>query len=273
MCGTSQTSTNTSQSYSPQVAANANSLYNSAAGYASANPYNVYSGPTSAAATPGQTQATNYASNNLGQTNPYTTQAAGYTQSVANSINPNESIASLINPYAQSALAPTIQSINDTAAQQTGQAGANAAMNGAFGGSAQGVAQGQIDRYQQQNVGNATATGMNTAYNAAQSQQNQNLANLLSSGNQLSGIGQNAYSQGTGLASLLGSLGAQQQGIAQQGITNAMTVNQQANTGQLGQDATLQSILSAGAPLQGTTGNSTTTQPDNAGLALLGALL
>lgn len=273
MCGNQTSTQNSSNSYSPQVASAANILYNTASGYAAANPYNVYSGPTAAAQTAPQTSAINYASSNVNQPNANTVAGAAGTQNVANSINPNESISSLINPYAQSAIAPTIQSINDTAAQQTAQAGSNAAMNGAFGGSAQGVAQGQIDRYQQQNVGNAMASGMNTAYNAAQAQQNQNTTNALGANNQLASIGNSEANQGTTLASLLGSLGAQQQGVQQQGITNAMTVNQQANTGQLGQDATLQSILSAGAPLQGTTGNSTTTQPDNAGFALLGSLL
>ncbi len=271
MCGTSTSKTDTSNSYAPWVTSAGQNLYNSAAGYAGANPYNVYSGPTSAAETPAQASAINYAQQNLGQTNPYTTQAADLTQSVAGSINPNESIQSLMDPYAQAALAPTLQSINDTAATQRAQTGANAAMNGAFGGSAQGVQSGLIDKAQQQNIGNATAQGMNTAYNAAQAQKNANLSTLLSSGNQLSNIGTSASNQGTTLASLLGSLGAQQQSIGQQGITNAMTVNQQANTGQLGQDATLASLL--GAIPKNTSGGSTTTAPDNSGLALLGSLL
>jgi hypothetical protein len=52
-----------------------------------------------------------------------------------------------------------------------------------------------------------------------------------------------------------------------------MTVNQQANTGQLGQDATLASLL--GAIPKDTTGTSdtTTTTPNNSGFALLGSLL
>lgn len=250
-------------------------LYSGAAGYASANPYNVYSGATAASANPAQTQAMGYASSNLGQTNPYTTDAANMTQATASQIpqGASNSISSLMNPYAQAALAPTLQSINDTASSQHNQNGVNAAMNGAFGGSAQGVADGLTNRYQQQNIGNATAQGMNTAYNAAQSQQNANNQTSLSAANQLSGIGSSAFGQGTTLASLLGSLGAQQQGIQQQGISNAMTVNQQANTGQLGQDATLASLL--GAIPKDTTGTSdtTTTTPNNSGFALLGSLL
>lgn len=275
MCGnsTSTSNTNTSNSFAPWVTGAGQNIYNSAAGYANSNPYQVYSGPTSAAANPAQSSAINYLSGQLGQTNPYTTQAAGLVSSAGNAINPNLSVSQLMNPYAQSALAPTLQAINDTAAQQHQQNGANAAMNGAFGGSAAGVADALTNRYQQQNIGNATAQGMSSAFNAAQGQQNANLQNLISSGNSLSGIGQQAFGQGTTLASLLGGLGAQQQNIGQQGISNAMTVNQQANTGQMGQFATLASLL--GAIPKDTTGTQaqTTTQPDNVGWTLLGSLL
>lgn len=275
MCETSKsTSTSAGASYfEPWVTQAGNQIYNNAAGYAASNPYNVYSGPTSAAANGAQIGAMGYLGSQLGQTNPYITQGAGDIQSAAGAINPNATISQLMNPYAQAALAPTIQAINDTANQQHQQNGVNAAMNGAFGGSAQGVADALTNRYQQQNVGNATAQGMNTAYNAAQQQQNTNLTNLAGFGSSLSGIGSGITSQGATMASLLGGLGAQQQNVGQQGITNAMTVNQQANTGQLGQFATLASLLGAVPKNTMTWGNQQTTQPDNSGMALLGALL
>lgn len=275
MCSTSKSTTQSAgvNYFEPWVRDSGLNIYAGASNYAANNPYQAYSGPTAADANPAQTAAMGYLGSQLGQTNPYTTQAAGDISSVAGSINPNASIQSLMSPYAQAALAPTLQQIHDTADQQRQAAGTGAAMNGAFGGSAQGVAQGLADRYEQQNVGNATAQGMNQAFTAAQGQQNTNLQNLLSAGNSLSNVGQNAFGQGTTLASLLGSLGGQQQNIQQQGISNAMTVNQQKNTGQLGQYATLASILGAVPKNSMSWGNQETTQPDNTGLSLLGSLL
>ena len=165
MCGNSTSKTTSAgvNYFEPWVTGAGQNIYNTASNYAGANPYQAYSGPTAASANPAQTAAMGYLGSTLGQTNPYTTQAASDVSSVAGAINPNASIQSLMNPYAQSALAPTLQAINDTASQQHQQNGANAAMNGAFGGSAQGVADGLTNRYQQQNIGNATAQGMNQA--------------------------------------------------------------------------------------------------------------
>jgi hypothetical protein len=72
-------------------------------------------------------------------------------------------------------------------------------------------------------------------------------------------------------------MGSTEQGANAQGVNNAMTVNNQKNSGQLNQYATLMSLL-RGAPVDTTTTNQgyqtgTTTRPDNSGWALAGSLL
>lgn len=262
-------------SFDPWVTGASKDIYGNAADWAQQNPYQVYSGPTAAGQTAPQSSAIDYATGQLANPNPYTPQAAGYVQSAAGAINPNLTIADLMNPYTDAVLQPTLQAINDASAKQRQAIGANATLHGGYGSTAQGVENALNDRYTQQNIANAIGSAYNQAYNTAQGQQQFNLNTLLGAGTNLNNIGATTANTGLSLASLLGGLGAQQQNIGQQGITNDMLVNKQANTGQLGQDATLSAILGS-LPKNSTTvsaGSGTQSTPSNTGAALAGSIL
>lgn len=279
MCGpsqqTRQTQSYSANNYAPWVSNAGQSLYNSASGYASSNPWQAYTGPTSYAPTTAQNTAQSSLTNSLNSLSSLINAGGGTASSVVNSINPNASITSLMDPYVTATLQPTIQAINDAAAQQHQQNGANATMAGAYGGTAQGVTDALTNRYQQQNIANATGQAESNAYNAAQTLKNQQLATLLQAGGQQTSAGTAQGSLNNTASGLLAALGGTEQQLGQSGINTGIAVNSSNQAGQLGQYATLASLL--GAIPKDTTqmgsSNTQSTSPNNSGMSLLGSLL
>ncbi len=272
--------TSTSTSYSPWASQGAAGTFANAQGVVNANPAQAYSGPSEASFGPQFGQASQYVSGQLGQTNPYTTAAGGALQNLIGSINPNAGVSSYMSPYIQAALQPTLQNLNTQAGQQNQQTAANATGAGAYGGTAQGVQEALNQNYQQQNVSNATGTAYNNAYTSALQNMlgNNNLLNS-ASGN-LANVGQNAFGQGTTLASILAGLGSTQQQAGQTGINTAMTEAQQQAMLPVQQQGGLAQILASLAPIGGSSGTSTTTgynqagaSPNYSGYSMLGSLL
>lgn len=271
MCGTStttqnQSSNNNSWNILPQWQTDAGyNNYNSASGYAAQNPYQAYSGPTTASFGNEWGKAADYAGSQLGQTNPALAQVLGQAGKTAGS-----SVQDLMNPYVQATLTPTLDAITRNAATTNNGLAASATMSGAFGDSGYGVQKSLADKDTQSAIANATGAAYSQAYNNAQTQQNTALQQLLQGSSQDS-------AQKNAVTQQLASMGSTEQGANAQGIQNQMTVNNEQNSGQLNQFATLQSIL-RGAPVDTNTqsygnGTTTSTQPDNSGMALAGKLL
>jgi hypothetical protein len=267
-----------STSYAPWASGGASSVFNNAQQIMpTATPY---TGPSEAAFGPQFGQASNFLSQNLGQTNPYTVTAGNSLQNLLGGINPNASVTDYMSPYIGAALAPTLQNLVTTGGQQQQQNAANATKAGAYGGTAQGVQGALLDKFLQQNVAGTTAQGYNTGYNSA-------LQNMLGEQNLYSGasqglgaLGQNAFTQGTTLANMLAGLGQTQQTAGQTGINTAMQMAQQQATLPLAPSGQLAQILAQLAPLGGTatTGNTAgyAQQPatkDYSGYSMLGNLL
>lgn len=277
MSGPSTSTTNsnqmqeTSTRFAPWVTNAGQNLYQ---GLASQYPHwDPYTGPLSASFGPGTGTATAFATNALGGGNPQLSGATGAFQSVINSVNPAGGPGQYMNPYVQATLQPTLQNIQDVTARQHQQNGAAATLAGAYGGTGQGVMDALANKYEGQNVANASGQAYSNAYNAAIQQQQQSLQSLLGAG---SGLNQTAGAN-MSLAALLAGIGQQQQSAGQQGILNAINLNQQNQTMPLSQGAMLASILQ-GLPkdTSGTSyGNSTSTQttPNNTLSSLLGAAL
>jgi hypothetical protein len=261
----------------PWVQQAGSSLYGNASSYAAANPYQGYTGATTAAANAPQNIATNQLTQNAQGPNQNTVNAANTVNSVAGAINPNASVQSLMNPYVSATLAPTLQNLGVAEGQTQQQTAANASMAGAYGGTGAGVQAAENANLYGQNVANATGAAYGNAYNAAQAQQNTNLATLLNAGSGQNAIGAGQVGASTAASGALGSIGGLQQTIGQQGLNLANNVNTQNQMGQLGQYATLAGMLQSTAPTGGTTttgqSNAQATSPNNAGLGLLGSLL
>lgn len=187
--------------------------------------------------------------------------------------------ANYMNPYAMSAMMPTLQE----QARQSAIAGqglqAKAVGQGAFGGSRQAIEQAENAR----NLGmlqNKTMTeGMNTAYNNAMQQFNADqarqlqaqqanigqqqfganlgmtgLQNALNAANQLGQLGQNQYNQQTGAINLQNQLGTQQQQLEQNKI------NQAIQNYATGQQWGMQQLSNMNAMLRGLPLQTTSTQ-------------
>ena len=273
MSGTKSSTTNsaTSNSYDPSVIAAGQNILSNASSLPS---YQGYTGPTQAAFGPTTQAATTDLTGLLASgTNPSTTQAGNIYGSVAGSIDPNASVQSYMNPYVQATLAPTLDNLNTSALQQHQANGAAATLAGDYGGTGQGVADALTNKYLGQNVANATGQAESNAYNAAIGEQSNMLSQLMNAGSGLANTGQQAFSQNTTLDSMLAALGQQQQTAGQTGINTAVNVNNQNQMAPLTQQTMLASILSALPKDTSGTGTSTTTTPDNSGMALLGSLL
>ena len=187
---------------------------------------------------------------------------------------------SMMSPYAQAVIAPTIQFGQQALAQNLQQIGAGANQAGAFGGSRQGVqegvAQSQAALNESQQLGTMLNTGYNTALGQAgnlantQQQLSQGSASSLASmygnaGSAMAGYGQqdinSALQAGQGLPqqylSNLGSIGNQQQ-AQQQGLLNAQMGNYYATQQQPIQNLDLLLSAVTGVPY-GTSGSTTGT--------------
>jgi hypothetical protein len=284
MCGTSTRTTQQQQAgiqsttlpvWATQGGQN---LFNEANSYAAGNPYSVYSGPTEGQFGNEWGTAADYAGTNLGQTNP-NVNASNKTLNEVLGIagdTAGKSISDLMSPYVSGVLAPTLDAINKDAANRNNATAAGATMAGAFGDSGFGVQKALDNSETQKNIAGATSSAYNTAFNDAIAQRNQALQQLLSGASGLSSNGGLDISKNNALLSLLSSMGSTEQGANQTGINTDMLVNAQKNTGQLGQFATLQSIL-RGAPMDTTTtsqtyGTGSQTMPDNSLLSLGGQL-
>jgi len=279
--GLNYTDQTSSTKYDPWATAGSQSTFGGAQNWLQNNPYQAYSGPMSASFGPEFGQASSYLSGQLGQTNPYTTQGAQGISSAMGAIDPNMSISDYMNPYTQGVLDPTLRNLNQAWGDARQQTAANATMAGAYGGTGQGVE----NALNNKNYGNAVSDATNQAYSQAfqnaQASRSQNLGLLGQLGSSLAGVGQNQFTQGTTLASMLAGMGSTQQQAGQQGIQNAISQNQTNQTMPLNQYGMLAQILS-GVPQNSTTqttgiGSSSQNQqsyaPNNSGFNFLGSAL
>lgn len=269
----------TSNTYDPWVTQGGKDIYGAASSWLNNNPWQNYSGPTSASFGPEFDKASGYLQNMLGTTNPYTTAAGKTAQSVADSIDPNKSISDYMSPYTEGVLAPTLRAISERAGQLQQANAARATMAGAYGGTGHGVMDAMLQRDTQRSVGDATAQGYDRAYNQAQTARLGNLDRLLSAGSQLASVGQQEFGQGTTLASLLATIGQQRQAAGQRGIQNDINLHTQNQTMPLNRFGMLAQIL-RGLPLNSTSttmgfggGQQQSYAPDNSGFNFLGTLL
>jgi hypothetical protein len=271
--GNSTTTTNSTQSmqYAPWVTSAGQNLYGE---LSSQYPnWNGYSGPTSAAATQPQTVATDYASGAIGTNNSQLTGAGNTLQSVINSINPTAGPGQYMNPYVQQTLQPTLANLATANNQSNAGVAANATMNGQYGGTAQGVLQALNNNYYQQNVAGASGQAYSNAYNSAIQQQQNSLNTLLGAAAGQTGVGASENSNNNMLATLLGSIGGQEQNINQSGIQNGINLNTQNQEMPLTQGTQLAALLSSLPQNYTSYGTQQTTQPNNIGYALLGSVL
>lgn len=149
--------------------------------------------------------------------------------SVAQNANPQnfqQNVGGYMNPFIQQALAPQLAQIQRQGDQAKTVNAGQAVNAGAFGGSRFGIQNAMTDYNTQQAQSQAMGQGLQSAYNNAQNQYNQNAQTQLAgygAANQAAGtlgqLGQNQYAQQTGNINLQNQLGTQQQ-QQQQNVLN-----------------------------------------------------
>jgi hypothetical protein len=141
---------------------------------------------------------------------------------------------SMMSPYAQSVIDPTLALGRQALAQNLQQVGANANQAGAFGGSRQGVMEGMAQAQGALNEQNVLGNLLNTGYGQALTQAG-NLANTRQQ------LGEGAAGN---LASMYGNAGSALAGYGQTDLTNAL------QTGSGLPQQYLQNLLGIGAGQQ-----------------------
>jgi len=183
-------------------------------------PYPTYQGQLIAGFNPQQTQGMQQTQNASTAYQPYLNAAAGYTQAAAQPWNA-QTAQQYMSPYAQSALQPQIEALQQQEATQQNQTNAQATQAGAYGDARQGVQTGLNNFYGNQALNNIEATGMNQAYNTglgAYQQQQQTLGNV---GTALMNEGNAATNTGIAGAQANFQAGTQQQQLQQQQLSEA----------------------------------------------------
>jgi hypothetical protein len=219
------------QPYSEQLLGQAQALTN-----INQNPYQSYQGQRLADFTPMQQQAFQ----NIGgmQVAPQTGQATGLAgvaglgglgagQQYAQMATDPNAVAQYMSPYMQNVVDyQKQQAIRDYSRALPGL-GAQAAQAGAFGGSRQALVESEAQRNLQNQLAGIGATGAQNAFQQAQQAQQfgaglgmQGLGLAGQAAQTLGQLGQQQYGQQMGINAALQQAGAQQQALAQQGLTN-----------------------------------------------------
>ncbi len=268
--------------YDPATIARGNSIMDKMQGAVSSNPAELYNGPAKADFGSQWGIAGDWLKNALGQGSPANLSDAGKMISqVLAGMNPNASTADFMSPYVQATLDPVIRNIQQQANLQGAGNARDATMAGQYGGSAQGVRQALLDRNTQQNIGDAAASVYDRAFNSANQTRLATLGQFLGGAGQLGNIGQAQGSYGAQLAGALGGMGANEQKAGQTGINTELAINKQNALLPVQQLSPLAAAL-ASIPKNSTTvtnstgataNTGTSSQPDNTGFGLLGALL
>jgi hypothetical protein len=148
----------------------------------------------------------------------------------------NRAASQYMNPYAMQALRPQLQEQARASAMQGQEQQAQAVGRGAFGGSRDALMRAERERNLGIQQGNTVSTGLNTAYNNAQQQFNQDQARAMQA--QQANIGQQQFGANLGMqglqaanqaANTLGTLGQNQFGQEQSaiGLQNQLGTQQQ----------------------------------------------
>jgi hypothetical protein len=188
MCGTAtkesnqfQVSQGTSSTNLPAWATDAGQqVYKTAGDWSASNPYQAYSGPTGAKFGDQWGTAGDYATTNLGRTNPEVNSSNQTLDKVLgiSGETAGESMAALMSPYTDDVLRPTLRKIGEDAQTRNNAMGAEAQMAGAFGDSGFGLERSRDAEATQRNIADATGAAYDRAFNNAQTTKNNALKQL-----------------------------------------------------------------------------------------------
>lgn len=165
LCGSAQTTTQSSQTYTPAAASQLQDIWGRIQ-QAASTPYQAYTGQMVAPLDPTQLAGISGVNAAANAAQPYYNTAAGYAATGAAPISQTD-ISRYISPYTQSVIDATQRQFADTNKQQQQQIIGNAALKGALGGDRVGVAQAELARQQKMAQDPVIAGLYNNAYTQA----------------------------------------------------------------------------------------------------------
>jgi hypothetical protein len=199
----------------------------------SQNPYQAYGGNRIAGFTPMQQQAFQGAQGmtvapQIGQATAASVGAGLGGFDVANQASTGgfqNQVGGYMNPYMNQILAPQLAEANRNYDISGVNQQAKATQAGAFGGSRGAIMAAENERNRNMGLQSIYGQGLNTAFNSAQNQYNQNLQNQLAgygmanqAAGQLGNLGTSQYQQNMGINQLQAQYGGQQQAQEQRGL-------------------------------------------------------
>jgi hypothetical protein len=214
-------------------------------------PYQQYQGQTTAGVNPLMMQGIG----TLQQMQPsgYLNQAAGLAGMGATNQFTGSNVGQYMSPYMQNVVnQQQAGAIRDYSRQLPGMSAAASQMGG-LGGTRNALVQAEGQRNLQNTLAGIQATGLQNAFQNAQSQFNQQNQNLMQGANMLNNIGQTQYGQQAGIVNAQLGAGSGLRDIEQQGLTNAY--NQYMNA----YNFPMQQLKFASDIYRGFPGSSTTT--------------
>ena len=193
-------------------------LFQNVASVAS-QPYQEYGGQTVAGVNPMMLQGVG----TLQQMQPsgYLNQAAGLAGMGATNQFTGSNVGQYMSPYMQNVVnQQQAGAIRDYSRQLPGMT-SNASRVGGLGGTRNALVQAEGQRNLQNTLAGIQATGLQNAFQNAQSQFNQQNQNLMQGANMLGNLGQLQYGQQAGIVNAQLGAGSTLRDIEQQGLTDA----------------------------------------------------
>ncbi len=124
-----------------------------------------------------------------------------------------------MSPYIEAAMAPQLREAQRTSAMQGMQQQAEATGRGAFGGTRDALLRAERERNLNMGLNDIRARGYQTAFEQAGNLYNQDMNRQLQSAGLLGQLGQTQYGQQMGINQLQRQVGAEQQALRQQGLS------------------------------------------------------
>lgn len=278
------------------------SNYNTAKGILSQG-FQPYTGQMTAPLSGNEQTASNLIASTAASPNPYSsTAAADYTtygntpgfnynfNTVADQNGPLGTTQSYMNPYLDAVLAPQLRQLGISGSQARQGIAANATQSGAYGDARHGVVEGEQLKNQALQENDVVGQAYNQAFQQAMSQREQDagrqfstqqaqagennntLQRMQQSGIDLTNLDKYDTSRALGLASSLGQTGATERQVQQSSDDAAYQEEMRKQGFTDNQVAFLTSVLKGTPTATTTTGQQTTSQPNNTGWQAIGTL-
>jgi hypothetical protein len=146
-------------------------------------------------------------------------QATALAGNVGQSTFGSQQAQQYMSPFLEQALAPQLREAQRSSDILGQQQAAQAVQRGAFGGSRSGLLESERQRNLGTQMGDIRARGYQTAYEQAANQYNQDMGRQLQSAGLLGQLGQTQYGQQMGINQLQRQVGAEQQALGQQKLS------------------------------------------------------